>query len=167
MTPEEHLSAFLQSLGFQNDPECKDTAQRVTQMFQSWSLDQAVPTVDVCDYRGTSPILLRDFRMYSLCAHHLLPFLGTADIVHRPEGRIAGFGSFAKILRHFSQRPQIQERLGDQVAASLQEALGGAILVRLRARHMCMEMRGAENGALVETLAARGPHAMDLLGLLR
>jgi len=167
MTPEEHLSVFLQSLGFSADPECKDTARRVAEMLGAWRPGGEAPAVDVCEYRGTSPIILRDFRVYSLCAHHLLPFLGTADIVHRPEGRIAGFGSFAKVLRHCAQRPQIQERLTDQVAGTLHEALGGAVLVRLRARHMCMEMRGAENGATVETIATRGPHGAELLGLLR
>lgn len=167
MTPEEHLSAFLQSLGFQADPECKDTARRVTEMLQAWSPGRPAPNVAPCEYRGTSPIILRDFRVHSLCAHHLLPFHGTADIVHRPEGRIAGFGSFPTVLRHFAQRPQIQERLTDQVAGFLHEALGGAVLVRVRARHMCLEMRGAENGAMVETIASRGPHAMDLMGLLR
>jgi len=167
MTPEQHLSAFLEGIGYSSDPECRNTAQRVTRMLQGWSPHTPAPAIDCCEWRGTSPVILRDLRFYGLCAHHLLPFPGHADVVHRPEGKLAGFGSIAAALKHFSQRPQIQERLCEQLAAHLHEQLGGAVLVRLRARHMCMEMRGAENGANVETFAHRGSHAAALQEFLR
>lgn len=167
MTPEQQLAGFLAALGYDQDPECRDTARRVTELLRSWAPQGSPPAMEACDYHGMSPIILRNLRFHSLCAHHLLPFFGSCDVVHRPEGRIAGLGYFPKVLAHFSHRTQIQERLCEQIAVHLHEGLGGSILVRLRARHMCMEMRGAENGAEVETLYSKGPHARDLLDYLR
>jgi GTP cyclohydrolase I len=166
MTPEEHLTAFLQKLGFDQDPECQNTANRVTEFLKSWSPHQEPPRIELCQWQGTSPVLLKDLRFYSLCAHHLLPFFGQVDIIHQPAGKIAGLGAFPKILKHFSQRPQIQERLCEQVAEFLYSKLGGAVLVRIKARHMCMELRGSENGALVETWVQKG-EASGLRDLLR
>ena len=167
MNPTPQLAAFLTSLGYDQDPECQHTAQKVTRFLQSWSPHTPAPSLEICDYQGNAPILLRDLRFYSLCAHHLLPFFGHADILHLPSGKIAGLGAFAHTLKHFCQRPQIQERLTEQVASHLHDALGGAILVRLKGRHLCMEMRGAENSPLVETIAVRGCEASELLGWLR
>lgn len=164
MTPEQHLAAFLQGIGYSADPECADTARRVAAMLQGWSPAAPAPDIPCCAWRGTTPILLREVRFYSLCAHHLLPFFGHADIAHLPDGRVAGLSHLSGALRHLSRRPQIQERLTEQLADHLHQQLGGAILVRLRARHLCMEMRGDEVGATVETCAHRGdPAALTAL----
>ncbi len=167
MSPEQKMAEVLTTLGYGQDPECRETARRVTELLRSWAPAGSPPVVEACEYRGMSPIVLRDLRFYSLCAHHLLPFFGTCDVVHRPDGTIAGLGYFPKALQHFSHRPQIQERLCEQLGLHLHESLGGSLLVRIRARHMCMEMRGTGNGAEVETFFARGPHNKELLDYLR
>ncbi|MDR1410135.1 MAG: GTP cyclohydrolase I FolE [Oscillospiraceae bacterium] len=104
-------------------------------------------------------VLVRDIPLYSLCEHHLLPFLGRAHIAYIPHnGRIIGLSKLARIVDVFARRPQLQERLTAQVADSLEEILqpqGVAVLIE--AEHLCMTMRGARaSGAKTETSALRG-----------
>ena len=104
-------------------------------------------------------VLVRDIPLYSMCEHHLLPFLGRAHIAYIPKnGRIIGLSKLARIVDVFSRRPQLQERLTAQVADSLEEILepqGVAVLIE--AEHLCMTMRGAKaSGAKTESSALRG-----------
>jgi len=101
---------------------------------------------------------------HSLCAHHLLPFHGKVSVAYRPENVLAGLGSIPRALRHFARRPQLQERLTEQLAEHLYQALGPkGLVVQSTARHMCVEMRGAESPMDVVVLAVRG----DVAGLER
>lgn len=82
---------------------------------------------------------------YSMCEHHLLPFFGHAAVGYVPKGRIVGLSKLARTVRHFAHGPQNQERLTSQVADLIVEKLGPmGVGVVLRARHLCMEMRGVE-----------------------
>jgi GTP cyclohydrolase I len=104
-------------------------------------------------------VLVRDIPLYSMCEHHLLPFLGRAHIAYIPkDGRIIGLSKLARIVDLFARRPQLQERLTAQVADSLEEILkpqGVAVLIE--AEHLCMTMRGARaSGARTQTSALRG-----------
>ncbi len=166
MTPEDHLTAALGALGFLDDPETVNTPDRVVAMLREFSPGRPDPTFDTFEAPGPDPVLLRGLPFHSLCAHHLLPFFGTADIAYRPELRIAGLGAVARVLRHFARQPQLQERLGAQLAGFLADELDAPVLVRLRCRQMCMEMRGAESSGTVETMTLRGPGAELLLPLL-
>lgn len=166
MSPAEHLAHTLDALGFLHDPEAADTPARVVELLRGFAPGRPPPQVDGFPAPGRDPVLLRGLPFHSLCVHHLLPFFGEADIAYRPTASICGLGSIARTLRHFARQPQLQERLGAEVAEHLAGALGAPVLVRLRARQMCMEMRGIESPGTVETLTLRGRGAEELAGLL-
>jgi GTP cyclohydrolase I len=156
MTPEAHLAAVLEALGYDSDPECAGTAARVLEVLRAWAPGKPGPRLETFDAPGRDPVILRDLPFHALCAHHLLPFHGTCDVAYRPATRIAGLGAFPKLLRHLAQQPQLQERLGVQLAGTLADTLDAPVVVRLRARQMCMEMRGAASPGIIETWTSRG-----------
>lgn len=91
-------------------------------------------------------VVVKDIRFYSLCEHHLLPFFGVAHVAYIPNGKIIGLSKIPKLVDVFARRLQVQERMTQQIADMLQEKLkplGVAVVVQ--ARHLCMEMRGAES----------------------
>ncbi len=91
-------------------------------------------------------VLVRDITFYSLCEHHLLPFFGKAHVAYIPEGRIVGLSKIPKLVEIFARRLQVQERLTSQIAETLERKLAPqGVGVILEARHLCMEMRGAES----------------------
>ena len=90
-------------------------------------------------------ILVRDIEVYSLCEHHLLPFFGKAHVAYIPDGRIIGLSKIPRIVDAFARRLQVQERLTEQIAAALDDALKPkGVGVIIEARHLCMMMRGVE-----------------------
>lgn len=109
-------------------------------------------------------VLVRDIPLYSVCEHHLLPFVGKAHIAYIPDkGKIIGLSKFARIVDGFARRPQVQERLTAQIADFLyknMEPLGVAVVIE--AEHLCMTMRGARAaGATTMTSALRGSMRSD------
>jgi GTP cyclohydrolase I len=156
MNPAEHLAVVLDALGYRADPEGRDTPERLFDVLREFAPGQPVPALDTFAAPGHDLVVLRGLPFHSLCAHHLLPFFGDADIAYRPVARIAGLGGIARALRHFARQPQLQERLGAGLAAHLHTVLDAPVGVRLRARQMCMEMRGIEATGSVETVAWRG-----------
>ena len=109
-------------------------------------------------------VLVRDIPLYSVCEHHLLPFVGKAHIAYIPDkGKIIGLSKFARIVDCFARRPQVQERLTAQIADFLyknMEPLGVAVVIE--AEHLCMTMRGARAaGATTMTSAQRGSMRSD------
>ncbi|MBI3289438.1 MAG: GTP cyclohydrolase I FolE [Elusimicrobia bacterium] len=91
-------------------------------------------------------VLVRDITFYSLCEHHLLPFFGRAHVAYLPDKKIIGLSKIPKLVEIFARRLQVQERLTLQVASTLADKLKPrGVAVVLEARHLCMEMRGAES----------------------
>lgn len=88
-------------------------------------------------------VLLKDIELYSMCEHHMLPFVGKAHVAYIPGGRVIGISKLARLVDIFSRRLQIQERIGDQVTSILMEELNaqGAACI-IEASHLCMRMRG-------------------------
>jgi GTP cyclohydrolase IA len=158
----EHVAEIfrLLSLDPERDPELEGTPHRVADLaleLASAALD--LPVVQPLAHCGSEHglVVVRDLRFQSYCAHHLLPFFGLAHIGYEPGETLPGIGVPGRILDHFSQRPQLQERLGEQVADYLfreLDALG--VIVVIEARQLCVEMRGARRSASIETTAARG-----------
>jgi GTP cyclohydrolase IA len=110
-------------------------------------------------------VMVRDISFYSMCEHHLLPFVGQAHVAYVPgeEGRITGLSKLARLVEAYARRPQVQERLTGQVADKLMKVLNpkGALVV-IEAEHQCMSMRGVQKpGSLTITSAVRGLFLSD------
>ena len=104
-------------------------------------------------------VIVRDIPLYSMCEHHLIPFMGKAHIAYIPsDGRVIGLSKLARIVDSFAKRPQLQERLTAQIADFLDEKLQPmGVAVVIEAEHLCMTMRGARaSGAQTRTSALRG-----------
>ena len=90
-------------------------------------------------------VVVRDVELYSMCEHHLLPFIGKVHVAYVPDGRIVGLSKIPRIVEMFSRRLQVQERLTMQVANALDEAIRPkGVGVVIEAAHLCMMMRGVE-----------------------
>ena len=104
-------------------------------------------------------VIVRDIPLYSICEHHLIPFIGKAHIAYIPgNGKVIGLSKLARIVNCFAKRPQLQERLTSQVADFLYENLDPqGVAVVVEAEHLCMTMRGARaSGSQTRTSAMRG-----------
>ena len=142
----------------------QETPDRVARMYEEiFSGLGADPTEHLKIFqeegRHDELVLVKDIPLYSVCEHHLLPFVGRAHIAYIPKGgRIIGLSKFARIVDCFARRPQVQERLTGQIADFLfdhMEPLGVAVFIE--AEHLCMTMRGARAaGAGTQTSALRG-----------
>jgi GTP cyclohydrolase I len=113
-------------------------------------------------------VVVRDITFHSLCEHHLLPFFGTAAIAYLPDGRLAGLSKLARIVDTHARRLQVQERLTEEIATTLERGLRPrGLAVALTAEHLCMSMRGAARpGHSTVTVATRGERATDPAGRL-
>lgn len=106
-------------------------------------------------------IVARGIPMRSLCEHHMLPFVGVAHIGYLPGERILGLSKLARVMEHFSRRPQVQERLTTQVSTWLRAQLGAAgVGVVIEAEHLCMTLRGVQAPGTTTVTSS-------LLGVLR
>jgi GTP cyclohydrolase IA len=120
-------------------------------------------------------IVVQDVELYSLCEHHLLPFIGRCHVGYIPNGKVLGLSKVARVVDMFARRLQIQEELTFQIAEALQEVTGAQdVGVIIEARHLCMMMRGVEKqnsrmktsamlGAFRDSAATRG----EFLNLLK
>ena len=162
----ERIQGVLDALGYSRDPEADGTAARWLEVLRDFAPKGEGPALSVLFTPSQGPVMLRGLPFHSLCVHHLLPFFGTAEVAFAPRGRLIGLGGVPKVLAHFARQPQLQERLGEQVAQHLAAVLEAPVVVRLRARHMCMEMRGAASPGEVVTIATAGPDPESALGLL-
>jgi GTP cyclohydrolase I len=109
-------------------------------------------------------VIVRDIPLFSMCEHHLIPFMGRAHIAYIPcDGRIIGLSKLARIVECFSKRPQLQERLTAQIADFLYDNLNPlGVAVVIEAEHLCMTMRGARAaGSETQTSALRGTMRSD------
>jgi GTP cyclohydrolase I len=103
-------------------------------------------------------VMVRDIELYSLCEHHLLPFFGKAHVAYIPNGHIVGLSKLPRLVDHFARRLQVQERLTEQIALAVEEALHPlGVGVVIEAYHLCMMMRGVEKqNSRTITSALRG-----------
>lgn len=150
----------------------EETPARVAMLFEELFLGctqspkEALGTVFPTDHQGL--IAVQEIPFYSMCEHHLMPFYGVVHIVYEPQnGKVFGLGRLKRLVDVFAKRPQLQERLTEQIATSLVqdgEALGAMVMVE--ATHMCMLMKGdVAQDTRVKTMSARG--SMHDVGPLR
>ena len=141
MDPQDAVAELLKSLGFEGDPEMAEAPRRVAQWMASFVPAEPLGPMSVCATESHAPVRMQDIPFHSLCAHHLVPFFGTATLVYVPNGTLAGLGSLSRVVQHFARRPQVQERLGEQIADHLMEALAPrGLVVGLTARQLCVEL---------------------------
>ena len=136
------------------------TPRRVAQSleFLTSGYRQEIQTVlngAVFSERYSEMVIVKDIDFYSLCEHHMLPFFGRAHVAYIPNGKILGLSKIPRIVEVFSRRLQVQERLTQQIADTLYQALNpDGVGVVLEARHMCMMMRGVEKQNSAATTSA-------------
>jgi len=164
LTVAYHVRGILETLGLDTaDPNLTETDIRVAKMYLEMFhglAEGAEPKVTTFpnDEHYSHMVMEAQIPFYSMCAHHLVPFYGHAHIAYIPRDRILGLSKFSRILEFYAKRPQLQERLTEQVVTYLEEKLQpqGAMVV-IEARHLCVEMRGVKKpGALTITSALRG-----------
>lgn len=164
---------LLEAIGEDPDrPGLKQTPSRMAELYteffagvgedpaESLSRTISVSRGPAPDTLASGAVLLRDIRFRSVCEHHLLPFAGHAHIAYLPGEQVVGLGALVKVVETLASRPQVQERLGEQIADTIDEHLDTrGVLVVLDAVHGCVTMRGGRQAdASTLTIAARGEY---------
>jgi len=166
---ERAVREILEAIGEDADREgLRETPARVAralrEMLSGLHEDAGRHLERSFEHAGEGVVALRDVEFSSVCEHHLLPFSGRAHLAYLPgAGRVIGLSKLARTVEAFARRPQLQERLGEQIAEAL-VARGGArgATVMLEAEHLCLRLRGARSpNASMRTVAHRGVFADD------
>ena len=162
---EAAVAEILDAMGEDSSRDgLKNTPARVARMFAevcSGLHEDPASHLQVTFEAGHDEmVMVRDIPMYSLCEHHLVPFIGKAHVAYIPnkDGRITGLSKLARLVDSYAKRPQVQERLTTQVADEIQRVLEPrGVLVVLEAEHLCMAMRGVRKpGSSTVTSAVKG-----------
>lgn len=160
---EEHIEAILKLVG--EDPNREgliDTPKRVAKMyrevFSGVGVDPktALTTTFEEDYEGI--VVVKDINYYTFCEHHLIPFFGRAHIGYIPKGRVVGLSKFARLVELVSKRPQVQERMTQQIANAVMNVLQPeGVIVSIEGQHLCMCARGVKKpGSSTVTTIKKG-----------
>jgi len=145
----------------------QDTPYRVVKSWQEifkGYTQQPEDIMTVFDAEGYDQIIiLKDIEVYSMCEHHMLPFIGKAHVAYIPDKKIVGISKLARLVDIYARRLQIQERLGEQVTSALMEILSpkGAACI-IEASHLCMRMRGvSKQNSIMITSSLKGAFIRD------
>jgi GTP cyclohydrolase I len=147
---EEAYTTIIGELDDVSRPGVVDTPRRAAKAMQfltrgySQTLDEVVNGA-LFPVDNREMIVVQDIELYSMCEHHLLPFIGRAHVGYIPSGKVLGLSKVARIVDMFARRLQIQEQLTFQIASALQDVTGANdVGVIIEAQHLCMMMRGVE-----------------------
>ena len=138
---KEVLRLLAKSLQFLTQGYAQDGAQMIKQA--------------VFDEKYSQMVLVRDINVYSMCEHHMLPFIGKAHVAYIPNGKITGLSKIARVVEAYARRLQVQERLTEQIRDCIQEALHPlGVAVVIEAEHTCMSVRGVQKLNAITTTSA-------------
>ena len=156
-----HVKAILELLG--EDPEREGLVKTPERVAKAWQFltqgyEQNGETI-VRSAVFTEPysqmVLVKDIELFSLCEHHMLPFIGKAHVAYIPNGRITGLSKVARVVETYARRLQVQERLTEQIRDCIQDSLKPlGVAVVIEAMHTCMSMRGVEKSNAITTTSA-------------
>ena len=161
---EEHWARIIEAVGEDlNRPGLRDTPKRAANAFEfltrgyRQSVDEVVNEA-LFPSDSSEMILVQNVELYSLCEHHLLPFIGKCHVAYIPTGRVLGLSKVARIVDVYARRLQIQESLTTQIAETIMDVTGAeGVGVIIEAQHMCMMMRGVEKqNSVMKTSAMLG-----------
>ena len=148
---KEQFAQIIEAIGEDiTRPGLKDTPQRAAKAMSFLTRGYQQNVDDVVNGAlfpsdSSEMIIVKDIELYSLCEHHMLPFIGRAHVAYIPTGKVIGLSKIARIVDMFARRLQIQEQLTVQIAETIQQVTGAAgVGVIIEAKHMCMMMRGVE-----------------------
>lgn len=155
---QEHYHAILQLIG--EDPQregLRDTPRRVAKSIQFLTQGYDQDPIEILlsarfkeDYQEM--VIVKDIEIFSLCEHHMIPFIGKAHVGYIPNGYITGLSKIARVVEAYARRLQVQERLTTQIKTAIQSALNPlGVAVVIEARHLCMSMRGVQKQSSVTT----------------
>lgn len=160
----QHYSGILESVGedLQRDGLLK-TPQRAAKAMEflckgyHQTLDEVVNKA-IFETSNDDMVIVKDIELYSLCEHHMLPFIGKAHVAYLPRGKVIGLSKIARIVDMYARRLQIQENMTVQVADAIEQAIQPAgVAVTIEAEHLCMKMRGVEKqNSLMKTSVMLG-----------
>jgi len=161
---EKAVRSILKAIGENPDrKDLKDTPRRVAEMYEEIffgiSKKPEKELEVLLSKEHDEIILVKDIPFYSMCEHHLIPFIGKAHVAYIPDGnRVTGLSKLVRVVDIFSKRPQIQERLTTEIADIIMKKLKPkGVLVVIEAEHLCISMRGVKKpGAITVTSAVRG-----------
>lgn len=178
---EKAVKEILAAVGEDvNRAGLKDTPKRVAKMyaelFAGIGKDPGKELTVFHNEDHEEMIMVKDIPFYSICEHHLVPFIGKAHIVYIPtKGKVTGLSKLVRVIEGFAKRPQVQERLTSEIADTLMKRLTPrGVFVIIEAEHLCMSMRGVKKpGSTTVTSAVRGVFAkhektrMEALALIK
>lgn len=160
---EEAVTMLLEAIGEDVNREgLIETPSRIARMYEEIfsGVDESAEELLSKRFReeNTDMVLEKDIVFYSMCEHHLLPFFGKVHVAYIPDGEVVGLSKLARTVDVFAKRPQLQERMTNQIADAIMQQLGAkGAMVMVEAEHMCMTMRGIKKpGSKTVTCVKRG-----------
>ena len=152
-----------------NEEVFENTPQRIENFYKEFFSGMYVNPYEFLqntfDVPNNDLIIERNINFYSMCEHHFLPFFGKISVAYIPNGKIVGFGDIVKVIEAYTKRPQLQERMTDEIAETIYKALNcKGVYILIEAEHTCMTMRGVKKpGAKIITTGTKGIFAEDTM----
>lgn len=152
-----------------NEEVFENTPQRIEDFYKEFFSGMYVNPYEFLqntfDVPNNDLIIERNINFYSMCEHHFLPFFGKISVAYVPNGKIVGFGDIVKVIEAYAKRPQLQERMTDEIAETIYKALNcKGVYILIEAEHTCMTMRGVKKpGAKIITTGTKGIFAEDTM----